>query len=71
MKTSIEVEDKFILFVSPYESRSSKWEMIIFGKKVDMLEYILAHDLTKEHYMFPFEDLLKAMSDFCDKEDEE
>lgn len=69
MRSSI-MSNKFILFVSPWETPSSEWEMITFDTQDEMEKYISYYDLTKEHYMFPFDILLQAMSDFCDKEEE-
>lgn len=52
---------KWMLFISPYESVTSDWEVKIFDSEKELDDYIYGHDLTKEYYATTVEEMLNII----------
>jgi hypothetical protein len=74
--TEIPIEDygeslnQWILFISPYESPTNKWESKIFPNEETLKQYLYNSDLTKEHYYLPLHATLNlVIKQFNDDEE--
>lgn len=54
---------RFMLFISPYESRTNKWEIMFFDSEEDRNLYINYNDLTKRYYGVTIESLVNMLED--------
>ena len=61
--------EKWILFVSPFESITDNWEVITFNSEKEVNGYIYNHDLTKEYYATTIEEMIDIIR--CSKRWEE